>query len=113
VAPFCNASETCLEGECIDDPCLQIECPPTFDCVLFETTDALGDPAVQPICRADPDTYIPGVDGDSFLATGAGGCACQSTTDGRGAGLFTLLLLLFLWRRRRRQRADNGPKEVA
>ena len=113
VAPFCNPSETCLEGECIDDPCLQIECPPTFDCVLLETTDALGDPAVQPICRADPDTYIPGVDGDAYLATGAGGCACQSTTDGRGAGVLTLLLLLFLWRRRRRHRAGNGPEEVA
>ncbi len=114
VAPFCNPSEACFEGECIDDPCGQIDCPPTFDCILFETTDEFGDPVPQPICRADPDTYIPGVDGDLFLATGDGGCACQSTSDGQGAGLLTLLLALLWFRRRRRRfRAEQDRGEVA
>jgi len=113
VAPFCDPSETCLEGECIEDPCGQVDCPPYFDCVLLQTTDELGDPVAQPICRADPAYFTPGIDGDSYLATGDGGCACQSTSDGRGAGLLALLLLLVWGRRRRQLRADRDPEGVA
>ena len=107
VGPFCAPNEVCLEGECIEHPCLRIDRPPFFDCVIQEGTDELGDPVAEPICRADTAYYEEGTSGEDYLATGGGGCACRTSGEGAGTGVLVLLLALWFGVRRRRRRSSE------
>ncbi len=84
----CGADRVCKDGDCIDDPCSGVTCP-------------LGGVCEDGQCR-DPDGYIPGVAGKKVMATGVGGCSCQ-TEGGRDSGLVWMLLVgiaLFFSRRK-------------
>ena len=96
----CPGGEICHGGACTPDPCLNTECPLGFHCDAIFTADA-----TTPVCTPDDGVWTPGEAGDKYLATGAGGCACDQAdpTSGLGNVLWILACfgLLWAWRRRR------------
>jgi MYXO-CTERM domain-containing protein len=102
-AIFCSSWETCFEGACIDDPCGSVDCPPFYNCEVFTVASGDGTEVPEPRCVADTSYYAPGSEGDQFLATGSGGCQCQTTGTGDlPGGLLLLLLVLGVLRLSRR-----------
>ncbi len=103
----CPSGEQCYAGACAEDPCQPVRCSAFHHCVVLETTNELGEPALEPVCQADPQFYNP--QGDELLATGSGGCGC-ATGNGPPGGSPTLLGLLglLLWIRRRGAQGRKG-----
>jgi MYXO-CTERM domain-containing protein len=85
---ICGEDEVCIADACVSDPCLVIDCAEGRTCVVDPVRGAMCvPPARGPIVEV--------------LATGGGGCACN--TSGRGSDPPWLLLLgLFFIRRRGR-----------
>ncbi len=86
-------------GECEEPPCWDLRCPDGYDCVNGTCYEQW-----HPADDADAgDGGVPEAGtGQQVLATGAGGCACRTTTPGgAGGGLLALLGLVGLGLRRR------------
>jgi len=90
--PACGTGRVCRGDSCVDDPCRLVRCPDDTTCSDGECLAA--------------DIAPPEVDPRLALATGGGGCACDTTgSEGQvPAPLMALALLgLFALRRRRLQ----------
>ncbi len=106
----CGDGERCAEGVCLGDPCRDVACPAGRRCeVVLESAQCVADYAEGP---GDP-VLTPGAGGGARSdggvgglvergdADSSGGCDCEASDAGGGAGMWGLVWVLLGWRRRR------------
>jgi MYXO-CTERM domain-containing protein len=90
----CETGQVCIEGTCVADPCETVRCPSGFACQLGSCVN----------------TTV--LSTRELLATGAGGLACNVTVGAEGAPprglllIFAVALLIMVRPVRRKNRRD-------